>query len=109
MHGPIWVPTLHGIIKLGDSLSCADARRAFERQFSAHCQVDIKSFHSNKSVKNNIDGIVEYANEHDDTTTIVGMTSDWDQAWLNEYYGFLHRWSRGSLRIKLSINKRKLR
>lgn len=107
MSGPIWVPTLHGIIKLGDKLSRSDTYETFKRQFKAHRQVDIRRLISDFPTNRNIDQIIRYANKHDDTVELFGFEADWDTLWLNEYYGFMHQWSRGSLSLRISISQRK--
>lgn len=107
MNGPIWVPTLHGIIKLGDHLSRSDVCEAFERQFKFHRQVDIRSLISDFSMSQNIDEIIRYANKHEDTTKIFCIEASWDDAWINDYYSWMHQWSRGSLSVKISIKQKK--
>lgn len=109
MTGPIWVPTIHGIVKLGKEQSLADLRQAFEKKFKFHRQVDICQFVHDFSTRNNIACIINYSNKHNDNVSLYGIDSGWDDSWIESYYGWLHQWSRGSLRIKISIKEKTIK
>ena len=106
MAGPIWVPTIHGIVARPGALDIEDLEASFQRQFKKYRQVHVEPFYRDFLPSQNIDRIVRYANKHNDTIKIDGVKWDWDDDWLEAYYGWLHQWSRGSLSLKFHIGRR---
>lgn len=115
--GPIWVPTLHGIVRLCEGVDIASVRRAFEHKWRGHRRVDVATFHAGRSVKDNIGGIVNYALKHECSTTLISPVSgyltsfEWQPTWIETYYSWLYEWSRGfqSLRMTVGPTKSKIK
>lgn len=107
MIGPVWSPTIHAIVRVPPSLDQEDVRSAFEDQWPHHRQVDVRSFHFDKTAHRNIGNIVNYANKHECLTGPSGFRSAWDTSWQVRYYDWLHQFSRGFLSIRLSVKPRR--
>lgn len=115
MTGPIWMPSIHGIVRLGPGLDAGALRTALQAQWPGHCRINVKQFYVDKPVENNIAGVVNYANKHAclsnyyDAETGEVITQEWEDVWIASYYSWLHEWSRGFQSLRMSVRRPKPR
>lgn len=113
--GVVWVPSLHGIVRLGPALDVGQVREALERQWPGHRRVHIASFNQNCEVTTNVARIVNYSNKHRCTTDYYDAETgeitprEWDTSWLLAYYTWMHEWSRGFHRTRISVGPKKFK
>ena len=108
----VWVPSLHGIMRIGNGLDAGALRMVMEHQWPGHQRVDVRPFSAKKSVTANLDDIINYSLKHECTTDFFDEDSglvqqrEWDSKWLCSYYEWLHLNSRGFQSTKIQVGRK---
>lgn len=113
--GRVWLPSLHGLVRLGEGVDVKAAEAAFASQWPGHRRVDLRPLLADRSVKDNVASIINYSLKNECTTTLMdpitgkGNKLDWPSTWMADYYSWLCSTSRGfqSTRIHVKANKPK--
>lgn len=111
--GVVWLPSWHGIVRLGPALDVGQVGEAFRRQWPGHRQVHLRPFHVDRALTANISGVINYGNKHACTTDYYDAETgeitprEWDTSWLGTYYAWLHGWSRGFQSLRVSVRAAK--
>lgn len=110
MTGVVWLPSLHGVMKLGPGLDIGLARAAFERQWKGHRRVDLRPFFETRPMVVNLGEVINYSLKHTCTTEFYDPETgevrpeEWETRWLGEYYSWLYGFSRGFQSTRIKIN-----
>lgn len=105
--GPMWVPTYHAIVKLGD-VGLGEVQDAFVRQWSVPNQVHIKRFDADQPVGENIDRIASYANKHVCTVQLGHAYEPWPISWTASLYSRLHQHRNAFEFLRFSVKEKVL-
>lgn len=111
--GVVWLPSLHGVVRLGPSLDVGAARTAFVKQWPGHQCVDLRSFYVTRSMSTNLARIINYSLKHECTTEYYDSTTgeitprEWETKWLGSYYEWLYKWSRGFQSHRIFVRSEK--
>ena len=98
--------TFHGIVRL-NGLEPQQVRQELERKWGGAKQVDVAPFEPEKDEKANIGDIINYALKHQCRTHLGAAEERWPDEWIAEYFAFLHEWSRGFQKLKVSVGRQR--
>jgi hypothetical protein len=113
--GPVWVPTIHALVYLGD-VDVAEVRTALQQQWSLPNQTDVRRFQANQEFEINVNNLVGYVNKFACATNLCaavdgGKYADqWPPAWEAELLEWLHAGHRNAFeRLRFRIGQKRPR
>lgn len=74
-----------------------------ERRQAGRC----RPVRAGKDEEDNIGHIVNYALKHQCRTHLGAAEERWPDEWIAEYFAFLHEWSRGFQKLKVSVGRQR--
>jgi hypothetical protein len=107
--GTVWVPTLHGVVRLGPGLDVGIARAAFEKQWPGHRRVHIQTFTEGKAMTASLGDVINYSLKHECTNEFIDRETgevvpvEWETSLLRDYYSWMYGWSRGFQSTRISV------
>lgn len=113
--GPVWVVTIHGIVRHGADIEIGSVRAVFDNQWRGHRRVKVQPFMPQKSTIKSIGDIVNYSLKHAcitefyDTERGKITRQEWGNGMIADLYLFLHAWSRGFQSTRVTIKPKKAR
>lgn len=113
--GPVWVPTIHALVYLGD-VEVADAQHALEQQWPLANQTDIRRFQTDQEFEINVNNLVGYVNKFACSTSLCApvdggkYVDQWPPAWEAELLEWLHAGHRNAFeRLRFRIGQKRPR
>lgn len=110
---PVWVPTFHCIVYLGN-ITVPELRAALQKQWSLEGQTDVQRFWPNQPFEVNLEKLVGYVSKFACSTSLCanvhgGKIADpWPPAWEAELLAWLHSGHRNAFeRLRFSIRQKK--
>jgi len=104
---PVWIVTFHGIVRL-NGLEPQQIRQELERKWGGAKRVDVAPFAPEKTERANLGDIINYALKHQCRTHLGAAEERWPDEWIAEYFAFLHEWSRGFQKLKVSVGRQRM-
>jgi len=99
---PVWVPTIHGIVKL-NGFDPQRVSMELQSRWNYPKQVDVQRFYEHNSKEQNISNIINYSLKNECLSYLGRQVECWPNSWRATYYTFLHLWSRGFQSLRCSI------